>query len=502
VRPAILAVVCAAFLVAAGAASASSPQFGVAEDMTKYADDGGASLYPRIRAVGMTENRITVRWNPYMPTTIQERGFLDRALPAASRAGVRIVFDVIPAEASTFAADTGTRVTLFAAYLQTLARTYPQVRDFVIANEPNEAYFWQPQFDNAGLQASGAAFERLLAASYDALKAVDPAIRVIAAGPSNEGNDRKSTSPVRFIDAFGKAYRASGRTAPVMDALGFHVYPRVNTDSPSRPYSWPNAGGVDLARVKQAVWDAFSGTAQPTFAEGAADPATGLRLVVDEFGWQAEIGPALAHRYTGVENVPTVTEAEQADDYRSVIRVLSCDPAVSDAMVFHLVDERDLGRFQSGLLRVDLSERPAYAAVRAAIAAAGSCDAPALWAHTTGVVGAKAIFGARDQPARQAIFGISVTAGEDAYAKAGIFRVSGPNARPRRGDIDRSLAAADGPRTPTLDTAKAVQANITPRLEFNGRLAPGHYVFAVRLVAAMNPARSQTFVSRTFRIRS
>jgi hypothetical protein len=501
VRSATFAAVCAAFLVAVGAAWGASPRFGVAEDMTKYADDGGASLYPRIHGVGMTENRITVRWNPTAPTTIQERGFLDRALPVASRAGMRIVFDVMPAEASTFAIDTGTRVTLFAAYLQTLARTYPQVVDFVIANEPNESYFWQPQFGPTGEQVSGAAFEHLLAASYDALKAVDPDIRVIAAGPSNEGNDKRSTSPVRFIDAFGHAYRASGRAAPIMDALGFHVYPRVNTDPPSQPYGWPNAGGVNLARVKQAVWDAFAGTAQPTFAEGPANPDGALRLVVDEFGWQTEIGPALTHRYTGVENVPTVPEAEQADNYRSLIRLLSCDPAVSDAMVFHLVDERDLGRFQSGLLRVDLSERPAYGAVRAAIAGAGSCDAPAQWTHTEGVVGAEAIFAARDQPSTRAIFGISATAAEDAYAKAGIFRMTGPSARPQRGDIDRSLAAADGPRTPTLSTAKRVQANVTPRFEFRGRLARGHYVFAIRLVAAMNPRRSQTFVSRTFRVR-
>ena len=117
------------------------------------------------------------------------------------------------------------------AYLQTLARRYPQVTEFIVGNEPNEAFFWQPQFGPAGEQVSAAAFEKLMAASYDALKAVNPAIRVIAAGPSNEGNDHTSTSPVRFLRALGDAYRASGRQAPLMDALGFHVYPRSNSRS-------------------------------------------------------------------------------------------------------------------------------------------------------------------------------------------------------------------------------------------------------------------------------
>jgi hypothetical protein len=495
----IIAAACALALLAAGSAAAS-PRFGVAEDMTKYADDGGASLYPRITALGMTENRITVRWNQFAPTSIQERGFLDRSLPVAAHAGVRVVFDVYPTEAWALSVDPETRAALFAAYLQTLARTYPQVTEYIVGNEPNESYFWQPQFGPAGEQVSAAAFGRLLAVSYDALKAVNPTIRVIAAGPSNEGNDKTSTSPVRFLKALGDAYRTSGRGTPIMDALSFHVYPRTNTDPPDKPFGWPNAGGADLARIKQAVWDAFQGTAQPVFAEAPAAPEAGLRLFVDEFGWQAAIGSGLESRYSGTENVPTVSEDEQAAHYRALLRMLSCDAAVSDAMVFHLVDETDLNRFQSGLLRADLSPRPSYAAMREAIAASGSCATPVVWSHATGIAGAKAIFGERPFPARQAIFGLSAGATEDATGKAAIFRVASAAARPRQGDIDRSLAGAGGPAKPARTTVKEIKANYTPRFEFRGKLKPGHYVFAVRLTAAMNPARAQTFVSKPFRV--
>jgi hypothetical protein len=285
-----------------------------------------------------------------------------------------------------------------------------------------------------------------------------------------------------------------------MDALGFHVYPRVNTNPPSKEFSWPNAGGADLARLKQAVWDAFAGTAQPTFPEGLQPAGAGaLGLVVDEFGWQAEIGTGLAARYSGAENVPTVTEAEQAAYYAGLSRMLACDPAVTDAMVFHLVDEVDLGRFQTGLLRVDGSERPSFDAMRNAIAAASACGPLTAWSHATGVVGAQALFGERNHPVRRAVFGISTTAGEDAVVKAGIFRVAGSAAKPKTREIERSLASRGGAK-PLLAVAKEVKAGYTPRVEFRGRLSPGRYVFGIRLTAAMNAGRSETLVSKVFRV--
>lgn len=499
-RLAAILCVCSAALLAAAPAHAG-PRFGVAEDATKYAEDGGASLYPRIRSLGMVENRIAVRWNPVEPTEILERRFLDRALPVAARSGIRVVFDVFSIDPLGFSIDSDTRAALFGAYVQKLARTYPQVTDFIVTNEPNESYFWQPQFGPAGVQLSAAAFLRVLTSTYDALEAVNPKIRVIAAGLSGEGNDRTSTSPVRFLKALGDAYRASGRAAPIMDALGFHVYPQRNTHPPSRRYAWPNAGGADLARIKQAVWDAFEGTAQPTFPEGPVQPGpSALGLVIGEFGWQVGIQPALAGRYFGRENVPTISEAEQARYYAELISMLSCDSAVTDAMILHLVDEPDLGRFQTGLLRIDLSERPAYTAVRKAIADARTCKAPVTWSHAAGVVGARALFGERDQPAARAIFGISATAGEEANGKAGIFRVSGPTAKPRAAELARSLSGATDLATPVMKAARVVKAHYTPRFEFRGRLKPGYYVFAIRMSASMNPARSQTLVSRVFTV--
>ena len=142
----------------------------------------------------------------------------------------------------------------------------------MIGNEPNQPYFWLPQFDEAGRPLSAAAYEPVLAESYDALKAVDSTINVIGIGLSPRGNDNpsarsnKSRSPIRCLHDLGVAYRASGRAKPLMDELGYHPYPAKNTDAPSVGYTWPNAGLPNLDRLKQSVWDAFNGTAQPTFA--------------------------------------------------------------------------------------------------------------------------------------------------------------------------------------------------------------------------------------------
>ena len=108
----------------------------------------------------------------------------------------------------------------------------------------------------------------------------DPAIQVVGIGLSPRGNDKPkaksnvSTSPVRFLRALGAWYRASGRTRPLMDSFSFHPYPNRATDPLDRGYGWPNAGFVNLDRIKLALWDAFNGTAQPTTLNGLGSTST------------------------------------------------------------------------------------------------------------------------------------------------------------------------------------------------------------------------------------
>ena len=205
--------------------------------------------------------------------------------------------------------------------------------------------------------------------SYDALKEVDPGIRVIGLGLSGRGNDlpqapsNASTSPVRFLRDLGAAYRASGRTLPLMDELGLHLYPRSDRDPVSAGDRWPRAGIVNVARIKQAFWDAFAGTGQPTVEQG-------LKLRIDEIGWQAVVPAARRDAYHGRETAAATSERAQADNYAKLIGIAACDRSISAVYLLHLRDDPDLERYQSGIRRADGSARPSYAAVRTAAARA------------------------------------------------------------------------------------------------------------------------------------
>ena len=488
---------CGAIAAAALAVTpaAQAARFGFADDAGKYADDGGGPYFNDLKAAGGTDNRITVHWDPARPEAILEKSFLDRSLPVAKAKGVRVVLHVFPLTPTALSSPSSAED--FAALLARLAKEYPQVREFVVGNEPNQPRFLRPQFSPTGNALAAAAYVALLARSYDALKAVDPAIRVIGLGLSGRGNDlplapsNASTSPVRFLRDLGAAYRASGRTLPLMDELGLHLYPRSDRDPVRAGDRWPRAGIVNLARLKQAAWDAFAGTGQPTVEQG-------LKLRIDEIGWQAVVPAGSRDAYRGRETVAATTEAAQADNYAKVVALAACDRSISAVYFLHLRDDPDLERYQSGVRRADGSLRPAYAAVRAATARAqrGCAGRQVTWRHATRVVGGRAQFGLRTRVASRlrTSWGFNVTAAEEISYVAAIFRANASKQV-------RSLASPRAPGAVTM-TAGRVRAGWNPRLRFTSRtLRPGRYVYAVRLRASMNPRRSTVLVSRAFVVR-
>jgi hypothetical protein len=481
--------------------------FGITDDAMKYAEDGGAFYFNVMHDLGMTENRVIVFWDENTPGTILEQPFLDRMMPVASEQGIRIVLAIQPTHARAFATDTDTRIAEFAAYVREVAQRYPYVREFVIGNEPNVRRFFQPQHAADGSIVSAGVYEKVLAASYDALKSVDPTITVDALGLSPQGNDApagtgaEGVSPVRFIAALGAAYRASGRKLPIADVVDIHSYAAVNTFPLTQPRKWPQAGPADLDRLKQAWWDAFQGTRQPVFQEtGVPYPpnAKFVKFRIDELGTQVKIDPTKVDPglYSGRENVPTVDEATQAKFYSDAIALLKCDPTVQTLDLFHLVDEPLLLGFQSGLMRVDNSLRPSYYAVKKAIAAAGTCPAFHAWKHATTVIGARQYFNVRAKPAAQKVFWSKIGTGEEAMAETGIFPAD-PGAV---GAV--SIRSALQTKTGALmELGGLVKANSTRSFKFHGRLAPGRYVFAALLSATMNPERKSLLVSTPFTIR-
>lgn len=477
-RPVVLLAMLVAALSLAGSASAAlrvgvADDFGLGVEQTPW-------FFDSLGELGMSENRVSVNFDTTAPTTIQNQAALDLYLPLAALRGVRVIFSVAPTKAKGITENSGAAA-LYASYVELLARTYPTVKDFIIGNEPNQPRFWQPQFGSSGENVSAGSYFGMLAAAYDALKAVDPAINVIGLGLSPRGGDKPnapnnvSTSPVRFIHALGKAYRATGRRKPLMDELAFHPYPDHDTDSLLKGYRWPNAGVPNLGRIKQAFWDAFHGTAQPVFPEGTG--SNGLKFRLDELGWQVGVVPEAAGAYFGRENVRPTDEAAQASTYGEAIRYLACDASVNSVLFFLLRDEPNLDRWQAGLVRADGTRRPSFDSVKAALAqTSGRCQgAMRAWRHTARVEGARVKWPRqRRLPARKLTLALVLNADEDARFEAGLF-----NARGKR----------------LLRQVGSVNAYRSRIVRFSKRFRPGRYTFRVTLKAQLNPARKSAFSS-------
>ncbi|MGH2972120.1 MAG: hypothetical protein ACRDNM_07310 [Gaiellaceae bacterium] len=308
--------------------------YGVADDNGKYADDGGAWFDSMLKGANLTEVRWTLAYNGD-PNTITELPFIQRAAPQAQKDGVHVVLALYARPASSH------DPVAFCTWAARVATTVQQwgINDFIVWNEPNTALYWSPQ--NA---SAAAGYEGLLATCYDSIHAADANARVIGFGLSPRSNGPTQTAPIPFILGVGAAYRASGRTKPIMDQMSIHPYPNPNrpTDGPGIGYANTSFFGVpNLDRVKQAVYDAFHGTAQPTTLNG-------LTFRIDELGWQTDT--TAYSQYYHQENVAVVSEETQASFVRQAIqRYFACDPTVTDVEWFLLVDEqtRD-GRDQTG----------------------------------------------------------------------------------------------------------------------------------------------------------
>ena len=491
-RKSLLIPLALAALISAGGSSAAPKAtplgptefvVGATEDQTLGFDDGGTVLYRQMTSHDLGVIRMSVDYEPSEPTTVQQQDQLERAVAAAEFEGLRVMLSIAPAHSADVTSDpNGTRK--FAAYAALVARTFPVVTDFVIGNEPNLGNFWFPTF-NADLSiAAGATYEAALAASYDALKAVSPDIDVIGLAVSPRGDDRPGSvrntiSPVRFIKAVGDAYRKSRRTKPIMDNVALHPYPAVNTDSPDKGAQWPNVGVPNLDRAEQAFWDAFNGTAQPTFQESGArrtqDDAPFVRWILDEAGWQTDTRNLPG--YFGSENTPPVDEATQARYYKSIVQRYACDPHVAALLFFHWIDEADRDRLQSGLVRADGTMKPSANAVKDAVEA-GCGLASVTWHHSTAIEGASATW----------------------KPKAGYLFFA-------RTFEDATFSATATPTKSALERAKRLKQKLKPvtvkgkltsyvgrGIKFKG-ISPKNalsYTYTLKMTAALNPVRTVT----------
>ena len=465
-------------LAAAPAAFAGGPTMtiGATEDIVKQPDLVAAKAQmDKLKLAGLRAVRMTQEWAPGQT----EPGGADfdelkNAVAAAQLDAVQVILSVT---------NHGSRTTPlsdqdqsdFATYAANVARALPYVREYIVGNEPNLNRYWLPQFGLDGSDVAAPAYESLLAKTYDALKAVSPKLTVLGGAVSPRGIDRPNTgrdthSPTAFITDMGAAYKASGRTTPIMDEFAFHPYGDNSSQPPDFQHPTSTSIGLgDYNKLVALLGAAFDGTAQ----RGSTLP-----IVYDEYGVETQIPADKTTFYTGRE--PTTTKptdpTTQGAYYAQAIALTFCQPNVRGLFLFHSVDETDLDRWQSGLYYADGTPKASLAPARTAV-----------------------------QAARRGI--AARCAGLRLPVKAKLDRASARNPRfsfRLSCDIDCSYRARleKLPQHSTVVVKRGVAVGGKPlRVAFPVRkLAPGRYRFTVRVTAAVNPGAPRSLVGAAFRI--
>jgi hypothetical protein len=157
-----------------------------------------------------------------------------------------------------------------------------------------------------------------------------------------------------------------------------------------------------------------------------------------------------------------------------MLRYYFCDSLVKDVLIFHIIDESDLGTWQSGVEWVDHDHKPSYDRVKKAVSdTLRICrQEQVLWKHTEGVINAAATW----KPTSSTSF--SITATEDYTYSATVT-----DARTKQ-----VLKSASGKGKAYYNVGVDLRANLKKG---------GRYTYKVTLTADMNPERTTT-LAQTF----
>ena len=238
----------------------------------------------------------------------------------------------------------------FCGYARAALARVRDARAVVVWNEANSPTYWR---------GSASGYESLLARCYDALHALRPDVVVLDSTAS-------AHDPVTFLRRLGAAYRAGGRTRPLVDAFGHNPYPASSFEPVTARHRSGFLGEGDYLRLAATLESAFGGTPQRSFD-----------VWYLEDGFQATVPRRLARRYSGRETAATVAPALQAARVREAILLAACQPHVQAFFNFEFVDETRLAGWQSGLEWRGTFRKPAAetfsAAARASARGAVHC---------------------------------------------------------------------------------------------------------------------------------
>jgi len=361
---------------------------GAAEDEGRNADPQVAMAKMQLaKAAGFDTIRVTALWTTGENAVPQDQL---QALQSIAAAGVfldiRVIATIMPT-GSRVTPLTATARTQFARFAADLVHKVPSIREYIVGNEPNLNRYWLPQFGPTGEDVAATAYVQLLARTYDLMKAADPAVFIDGGSVSPRGIDKPGTgrdthSPTAFITDMGTAYRALKRKKPIMDGFAFHPYGENSSTPPVRAHtSGTSLGLADYQKLVDLLGKAFNGTAQK---------GSKLPILYDEYGVDTQIPMPKRTFYSGTEPATTkpVSEAVQAAYYDEALREAACQPTVRGFLIFHVTDETDFNRWQSGVYYADGTPKSSRGLVKASMTAirngAFECGEPPVTNDTFG----------------------------------------------------------------------------------------------------------------------
>ncbi len=155
----------------------------------------------QLRLAGFTAVRVTSNWQPGLvaPDRRASSSVLRNIEAAARLSGVKVYVSVYqPGLRGRRRSTRPPRASSRSTPRRSLP-PLPSFDDVIVGNEPNLNRFWLPQFGPDGSNASAPAYLSLLARTYDALKAVDPRLRVWGGALAPRGSDRPDGHPADIV---------------------------------------------------------------------------------------------------------------------------------------------------------------------------------------------------------------------------------------------------------------------------------------------------------------
>ena len=146
-----------------------------------------------------------------------------------------------------------------------------------------------------------------------------------------------------------------------MDGFAFHPYGESSSTPPD--FAHPRSTSIGLADYDKLV--ALLGAA----FDGTAQVGSRIPIVYDEYGIDSLVPARKSSLYHGIEPATThpVPEAVQAERYSQAMLMAACQPTVRGFLIFHVTDEPDYNRWQSGLYYPDGAPKTSRAAVKQTI---------------------------------------------------------------------------------------------------------------------------------------